>query len=395
MTDLMPSYDVVIAGGAVMGSAIAYFLLADGGFQGRILVVERDPSYEASATARSWGGVRQQFSLAENIQMSLFGIDFVGAAPELLAVDGEAPDLGFHSNGYLFLASPEGLPTLSANIALQQSLGATVELMSPAAVAETFPWLNTDDLAGAGFGGAREGWVDPYALLQAFKKKARALGAHYVQDEVVAIEIEGKQVVSAGLKEKGRIGCGLLVNAAGPQAGALAALAGIDLPVRPRKRMSYVFDCREDLPPIPLTIDPSGLAFRPEGAHHIAIKAPSEDQDPDATDLEEDYSPFDEVIWPILAARVPAFEAIKLEGAWAGYYDYNTLDHNAVLGPHPEIEGFYFCNGFSGHGLQQSPAAGRALSELILHGSYQTIDLSRLNFARLAEGRLLKEANIV
>ena len=181
----------------------------------------------------------------------------------------------------------------------------------------------------------------------------------------------------------------------GAQAGALAALAGVELPVRPRKRMSYVFDCRAELPPIPLTIDPSGLAFRPEGAHHIAIKAPPADQDPDATDLEEDYAPFEEVIWPTLAARVPAFEAIKLEGAWAGYYDYNTLDHNAVLGPHPEIQGFYFCNGFSGHGLQQSPAAGRALSEIIIHGSYQTLDLSRLDFARLAEGRLLMEANIV
>ena len=392
---LEASYDVVIAGGAVMGSAIAYFLLADGAFDGSVLVVERDPSYDASATARSWGGVRQQFSLPENIKMSLFGIDFVRDAPELLAVDGDSPNLGFHNNGYLFLASPEGLPILSANVALQQSLGASVELMTPSAVAAAFPWLYAADLAGAGYGGEREGWIDPYALLQAFKKKARALGATYLRDEVHAIEVEGKRVVAAGLKERGRIGCGLLVNAAGPQAGAVAALAGVDLPVRPRKRMSYVFDCREELPPFPLTIDPSGLAFRPEGPHYIAIKAPPEEEDPDATDLEEDFGPFDEVIWPILAARVPAFEAIKLQRAWAGYYDYNTLDHNAVLGHHPEIQGFYFCNGFSGHGLQQSPAAGRALAELIIHGSYRTLDLSRLDFARLAEGRLLREANIV
>lgn len=388
-------FDVLIIGGSVMGSAIAYFLLTNPDFDGRILVVERDPSYAATATSRSWGGMRQQFSVAENIEMSLFGLDFIKAAPALLEVDGEAPDLRFHNNGYLFLASNEGVPTLEANIALQQSLGADVDFMTRDTLAAAFPWLALDEVAGGAFGGKREGWIDPYALLQAFRKKARALGAHYVEDEVVAITSTKGRVDGVELKSGQRVQCGTLVNAAGPQAGAVAALAGIDLPVRPRKRMSFVFSCREELPPLPLTVDCSGLAFRPEGPNYIAIKAPLEEEDPDSGDLEEDYDAFDSIYWPILASRVPAFEAIKLQSAWAGHYDYNILDQNAVIGSHPEITGFYFCNGFSGHGLQQSPAAGRALSELLVYGAFRAIDLKRLDFARLAEGRLLKEANIV
>lgn len=389
------AYDVLIVGGAVIGSAIAYFLLANPDFDGRVLVVERDASYGATATSRSWGGMRQQFSVSENVQMSLFGLDFIKTAPALLEVEGEAPDLRFHNNGYLFLASQEGMATLETNTALQQSLGAHVDLMTSQAIAARFPWLALDEVSGGAFGGEHEGWIDPYALLQAFKKKARALGAHYVEDEVVAIHCQGSRVVAADLKTQGRVGCGQLVNAAGPQAGAVATLAGVELPVRPRKRMSYVFSCREALPPLPLTVDCSGLAFRPEGPNYIAIMAPPEDEDPDSNDLEEDYEPFETKIWPILASRVPAFEAIKLQSAWAGHYDYNCLDQNAVIGAHPDIAGLHFCNGFSGHGLQQSPAAGRALSEILLYGVFRTIDLKRLDFARLAEGRLLKEINIV
>jgi len=202
---LQGSYDVLIVGGAVMGSSIAYFLLANPDFNGRVLVVERDPSYGRTATTRSWGGMRQQFSVRENVEMSLFGLDFIKTAPTLLTVDDEVPDFQFHDNGYLFLATAEGLPTLESNVALQQSLGAAVDLMTAAELGERFPWLALDDLAGGAYGGKREGWIDPYALLQAFKKKARALGAHYVHDEVVAIHREGNRVVAAELKDHGRV----------------------------------------------------------------------------------------------------------------------------------------------------------------------------------------------
>ncbi len=373
-------YDVAIAGGAVMGSAVAYFLAADADFDGSIAVVERDPGYEACATTRSWGGIRQQFSTPENVKMSLYGAQFVRRAGELLEVDGERPDLGFKERGYLFLASPAGLPVLERNCAMQRGLGAAVAVLDLAELAERFPWLNLDGLAGAGCGLANEGWFDPSALLHGFRRKARALGVTYVKDEVVSVEVSRGRVTGLGLQAGGRLGCATLVNAAGPQAGALAALAGAALPVTPRKRMTYVFDCRAALPPLPLTIDVSGVAFRPEGAQYLAIVSPPQGQDFERDDFELEYG---------------AFEAIKLTGAWAGHYDYNAFDQNAVLGPHPEIEGLMFCNGFSGHGLQQSPAAGRAVAELIVHGRFRSLDLTKLLYARIAEGRPVQEENIV
>jgi sarcosine oxidase len=389
------AHDVVIAGGGVMGSAIAYFLTADPGFDGRVLVVERDPSYADCATTRSWGGIRQQFSTPKNIEMSLFGARFVKDAAETLAVDGECPDLGFREQGYLFLASAAGLAVLEANCRLQRSLGAETALLAPAEIAERFPWLDTDDLAGAGYGAANEGWIDPAGLLQALRRKARDLGALYLKDEVVGIDLDRGRVAGVRLKQDGALPCGLLVNAAGPWAGRLAALAGVELPVGPRKRMTYVFDCRTDLRHAPLTIDVSGVAFRPEGRQYIAIVSPPESDDRDSDDLEEEYGLFEEVIWPALARRVPAFEAIKLSGAWAGHYDYNSFDQNAILGPHAAVGGLLFCSGFSGHGLQQAPAAGRAIAELIVHGAYRSLDLSTLGTARLLEGRPVKEANVV
>jgi glycine/D-amino acid oxidase-like deaminating enzyme len=194
-----------------------------------------------------------------------------------------------------------------------------------------------------------------------------------------------------------RVATPVVVNAAGPAAGRIARLAGIDLPVVPKKRMTYVFDCRNPPERMPLTIDVSGIATRPEGAQFLAILSPPPEADPEAdpADFELDEAPFEETIWPVLAARIPAFEAVKLVRSWAGHYDYNTLDQNAVIGPHPELAGFYFCNGFSGHGVQQSPAAGRAIAELILHGGFRTIDLARFGFQRIAAGRPLAEQNVV
>lgn len=388
-------YDVVIAGGGVMGCAVAYFLAADPAFDGSVLVVERDPSYTGCATTRSWGGIRQQFSTPENVRMSLFGADFVRAAPALLAVDGEAPDVGFREHGYLFLASAAGRAVLERNHAVQTEAGATVELLDRAALAARFPWLNTDDLAAGAFGPRNEGWIDPAALLHAFRRKARTLGVAFATDEVVAVGRSGGRVGDVALRAAGRIACGILVNAAGPHAGALARLLDIDLPVRPRKRTTFVFDCRESLPPLPLTIDVTGIAVRPEGGQYIAILSPPPDQDRDCADLEPEMALFEDVIWPALAHRIPAFEAVKVTGAWAGHYDYNTFDQNAVLGPHPDIGNFYFCNGFSGHGIQQAPAAGRAIAELIVHGGYRTLDLSALTYERIAAGRAITEANVV
>jgi glycine/D-amino acid oxidase-like deaminating enzyme len=388
-------FDTVIIGGAVVGSAIAYFLAACTDHQGSILVVEKDSTYADAATARSVGGVRQQFSTPENIAMSRFGADFIKHVDDHLAVDGEPTGVPFVEAGYLFLASAAGLPILEANHAVQRAAGAQVALLSPEALLDRFPWLNVEDLAGGSFGLANEGWTDPYALLQAFRRKARSLGVTYVNDEVVSLRREHNCVSEVHLASGASIGCGAVVNAAGARAHAIAAMAGLELPIRPRKRFVYVFDCRTPVQGAPLLIDPTGVYFRPEGAGFIGGVSPPETEDPDCLDLELEYRLFEEIVWPALAHRVPAFEAIKLVRAWAGHYDYNTLDQNAILGPHPQVPNFHFANGFSGHGLQQSPATGRAVSELIAYGEMRTLDLRRFTYERVLRNEPLRELNVV
>ena len=389
------SCDVAIVGGGVIGSAIAFFLLGQTDFRGKVLVIEKDPTYAEAATSRSAGGIRQQFSTPENIAMSTFGAAFVKRVADYLTVEGDAPSIPFTEWGYLFLASAAGLATLQANHATQRRLGADVVLLTPGELKAQFPWLNVEGLASGSFGRSNEGWVDPYSLLQAFRRKARALGAVYVADEAVGIERQGGRVAAVGLASAGRVACGALVDSAGYHAHEIAALAGIDLPIRPRKRFVFVFDCKAPIGRAPLLVDPSGVYFRPEGANYICGVSPPEDQDPDCLDFEVDYRLFEGVIWPILAERVPAFEAIKLVRAWAGHYDFNTLDQNAILGPHPELRNLYFATGFSGHGLQQSPAVGRATAELIAYGAYRSIDLARFGYERVVSSRPIVELNVV
>ena len=385
-------HDVVVIGGAAMGSAVAYFLASDADFDGSVLVVERDPGYADSATARSWGGIRQQFTTPQNIAMSLFGASFVKAAPEVLAVEGLAPDLAFREHGYLNLAGFGGAAALADSVALQNGLGAEIELLQPGDLAERFPWLEVSGLGAGAFGRRNEGWISPEALLHALRRKAQSLGAVYCAAAVTGLAASGEVALSDGRT----IRCGHVVIAAGPSSAEIAGLAGIDVPVRRRKRTTYVFDCRAALPMMPLTIDPSGLAFRPEGGQFIAILSPEEsaDFDAEAGDLEPGDD-FETTLWPILAARVPAFAAVKCTGAWAGHYDVNLLDHNAIIGPHPDAGAVILCCGFSGHGLQHSPAAGRAVAELIVHGEFRTLDLSALGYDRIARGVPLRESNVV
>jgi sarcosine oxidase len=375
-----------------MGCAIAH-ALAERGLTD-VVVLERD-AIGRGATADAAGGIRQQFSTPENVLISAFGASFIKSAAEHLTVGGEAPNLQFHEGGYLFLATGAGLQTLIANQQLQHQLGAETQLLSTKELAGNFPWLNCSDLAGGSFGPRNEGWLDPYSLLQAFRRKARSLGVTYLQDEVGGLDIAHNRVTSVSLGSGERIECGAVINCAGINAWRIAAWIGLDLPVRPRKRLVYVIDCREELTDVPLTIDPTGVWFRPEGANFICGVSPDEGNDPDSTDFELDYSLFEEVIWPTLANRVPAFEAIKLIRAWVGHYDYNVLDQNVIIGPAPHVPNFLMANGFSGHGLQQSPAIGRALSELVTFGNYRTLDLRRFGYDRVLNGQAIREANVV
>jgi FAD-dependent oxidoreductase domain-containing protein 1 len=388
-------FDVVIAGGGVIGSSAAYFLAAQPAFGGTVAVIERDATYAEAATPRSAGGIRQQFSTPENVLISAFGASFVKSAKEHLTVDADAPDLQFREGGYLFLATAAGFSTLVANQRLQRELGAETRLLDPQELGVQFPWLNRSDLAGGSFGPRDEGWLDPYSLLQAFRRKARSLGVTYIQDEVAGLDLAQNRVTSVALRSGETIDCGVVINCAGVNAWRIAAWIGLDLPVRPRKRLVYVIDCREELTGVPLTIDPTGVWFRPEGANFICGVSPDEGNDPDSMDFELDYSLFEDLIWPTLANRVPAFEAIKLIRAWAGHYDYNTFDQNVIIGPAPNVPNFLMANGFSGHGLQQSPAIGRALSELVTFGGYRTLDLTRFGYDRVLNGQAIREANVV
>ena len=388
------SYDVVIVGGGIVGSSAAYFLKKNG-FMGSIALIERDTSYAKGCTARSCGGIRQQFSTPENIQLSKFGLNILR---NLKQEFGPEADVSFREQGYLILASESGKAILEENHRVQIANGADNILLDAEGLAKQFPWLVTDGLALGCFGRQGEGWLDPYSLMSLFRKAAASLSVEIVQGEVASVKKHAGKATAVTLADGREIACGTLVNAGGAGAGALARMAGLDLPVGPRKRYVYVLDCpgaSEALHQAPLTVDISGIYFRPEGRQFICGLSPEEADEPREMDWEVDYAWFEERIWETLAARVPAFEAIKVVNAWVGHYDYNALDQNAVIGPHPELPNFLFANGFSGHGLQQGPGAGNAIAELILHGAYRTIDLERFGFARIARKAPLFERNVI
>ncbi len=395
MTD---HFDVVIAGGAVMGSSLAYHLAAHPGFKGRILVVEPDPTYARSASALSAGSIRQQFSSAVNIRISLYGVGFLRHLGERLAVGDERPSVGLKEGGYLYLsASAEGAALLAELNGLQRAEGADPLFLTPAEIADRFPYISTDDLTAGNWGRTGEGWFDGYGLMQAFRKKARSLGVAYRQARVAGVERNGAHIQNVLLDDGARIACGAFVNCAGASgARAVAALAGVQIPVYAKKRCVFPFECKEKTPDLPLVIDTSGVWLRPEGEGYIAGYSPDDlDELDHAEDFEVDWGIFEDIIWPALAARIPAFEAIRPGKPWAGHYDMCLTDHNAIIGRMGDLANGYLAAGFSGHGLQQSPAVGRGLAELIVDGGYRTLDLSELGFERIAAGRPLIERNVI
>lgn len=391
------SFDVVIAGGAVMGSSIAWHLATHPEFSGSVLVVEPDPSYQFSASALSAGSIRQQFSQAVNIAISLYGIRFLRDIGARLAVDGERPDIGLHEGGYLYLGTEATHPVFAANNADQRALGAEITLLDEAALATRFPYLNTDDLAVGSYGLSGEGWFDGYGLMQAFRKAARAAGVTYRASRVTGFEKNDGRIEAIILDDSARIACGAFVNAAGASgARALTEKLGFPVPVYAKKRSVFSFSAREKFSGHPLVIDTSGVWWRPEGEGFITGYSPDEPEETDfAHDFEVDWPLFEEVIWPALAHRIPAFEAIRPGRAWAGHYDMNLMDHNAIVGRLGDLANGYLACGFSGHGLQQSPAVGRGLAELIVEGRYASLDLADLGFERIMAKRPLLERNVI
>lgn len=394
--DAIGRADVAIVGAGVVGACVAYWLTRlDPSLS--VVLLERDPGFAQASSQRSASSIRQQFTSPVNIRMSQFGLEFLANAPTALAVDGDAPHLGLVLPGYLYLAPAAQADTLRTHNAVQRAHGAAIQALEPAALTARYPWLQVEDIALGTLGEGCEGWFDGPALHTAVLRRARAQGARLVHGEVRAIECSlgpgTRRVDGVRMDDGRRIDCGQVVLAAGAWSRPLAAGLGIALPVHARRRTVFVFSCPTPLPGCPLVIDPSGVWFRPEGPAFIGGTAPRDDVDD--LPLEPDHGEFDEALWATLAHRVPAFEALRIERAWAGYYEMNLWDHNALLGPHPEARGLLVATGFSGHGMQQAPAAGRGIAEWVVHGAWRTLDLSALSVGRLAEGRRQLEANVI
>lgn len=391
------SYDVVIIGGAVYGSSVAWWLTQMEGFDGTVLVVERDPTYTFASTSHTNSCIRQQFSNATNIKVSQFGVEFVRNFREFMGGSEDVPHLTLHSFGYLYLAdTPEFAQTLENAQTIQQSLGAGTKHMSRDDIAAAYPFYQLDDIIAANHNLVDEGYFDGGTMFDWFKRSARANGVEYVHAEVTAITRNGDTVQSVTLNDGTVVACGTVVNASGPRAAATAQMAGLDVPVVPRKRYSYIFDAAQPLDDIlPLTIDPSGVHMRSEGKYYLAGCPPDDDQDVAFDDFTFDHSLWESKVWPAVAARVPQLEAVKVINEWVGHYAFNTFDQNALLGRAESCPNFIFVNGFSGHGLQQSPAMGRGIAELITYGEYRSLDLSAFDVNRVARNEPFLETAVI
>jgi glycine/D-amino acid oxidase-like deaminating enzyme len=383
--------DIAIIGGSIIGSAVAYFLLRDGK-GGRVTLIEPDPSYEFAAAPRASGNIRQLWGLPENIEMAKFSREFYVRFPEDMAIDGDKPSVGWHQRGYLWLAPPEGRPLLDRNYKNQQAFGIDSTILEPSDIAAMFPSLVMDGVGAAAWAPS-DGWLDGYLAVQGFRKKARSFGATYIKDRVTGVLTTGNRVDGVSLESGARVKADIVVDAAGAWGPAIAEMIGMKLPVFPVRRMKFYFETTNPVEPLPMIRDFPRLTMRPEGTGYFA--GVSSLADPPGFNFNVDHEFFEEAVWPALAARIPAFETLKMKNSWAGHYEQNLLDTCLILGSWPgHFENFLVITGFSGNGIMHGPAAARALSELILHGRFTTLDLSRMGYQRVLDNAPLHE-NIV
>jgi sarcosine oxidase subunit beta len=385
----MQTADVVIIGGGIVGSSIAYHLTEQG--CSNVLVVERESHQGKGSTGKSMGGVRAQFSTPVNIQMSLYSIPFYSTFDERLG-----HPAGYRAQGYLFLATTDAhLRYLATNMEQQRALGVTtVEKLSANEIARRYPQLRTDDVLGGNFC-STDGFVDPYSAMTGFMTRASEQGAKLWRGTEVTGIVRDQNGITAVNTSRETISTRSVVNAAGAWAACIAKMVNLELPVEPLRRMLVPTEPFNEYPhSAPMTIDMSnGFHFRPESLGFLMAW-----NDPEETPgYKMDFDPnFVEKILERAASRVPCFErvAVNPKRAWAGLYEM-TPDHHPILGPVPEVPGFYCANGFSGHGVMHAPATGKILSDLVLRGKTDLIDASLLNLQRFAEGREIHETAVL
>jgi glycine/D-amino acid oxidase-like deaminating enzyme len=384
--------DIAILGGGIMGSATAYFLKALDP-AASVHVVEPDPTYALASTLRASGGVRVLFSCPENIEMSTYSRDFIRTFPDAMAVEGRAAPVDWVEGGYLFIVPPQGMAQLEANYEIQRAHGCEVELLGPGALKERFPSMVVDDLGG-GVHSSRDGWCDPNGLLQGFRRKAIACGVVYVEDRVVDLSRGAHSVDEARLASGARLKADTFVNAAGAWSAQLCAMVDMPLPVFPLRRFEHYFTAGNPIETLPYVKDLDRLAFRSEGRGFSGGVV--DGNAPRGFHFEVDHDYFERIVWPALAHRFPPFEAARCHRTWSGLYEQCELDGNPIIGNwRGRLDNFFVVTGFSGHGMMHAPAAGRAIAELIVHGRFATLDLSRLGYERVVRAEPYPEAGIV
>lgn len=391
------NYDVIIVGGAMIGASVAWFLSANADFDGSVLVVEQDPSYQNSGTAHTNSCVRQQFSNEINVKISQYAVEFIRDFAGRIG-DPEAPEIPLHSFGYMYLAATDHFAqVLKDNQRLQAACGAGTRILRPDALAQAFPFYNLDDIVLGSYNPLDEGYFDGNTMFDWWRRKARQNGVEYVTNQVVSMSRADGKVTTVTLASGEVLGVGHVVNASGTRAAMTASMAGITVPIEPRKRYTYVFEAEKPLPcDLPLTVDPSGVHVRTDGMYYMAGSPPmGDDLAVEYDDFTQDHSLWEEKVWPAIANRIPQFEAIRVINSWAGNYAYNTFDQNAVVGPHPDVNNFIFVNGFSGHGFQQAPAMGRGVMELLTYGEFRGLDLSPFAFQRIIDGEPFLEKAVI
>jgi FAD-dependent oxidoreductase domain-containing protein 1 len=392
------NFDIIIIGGGIMGSSTAYHLMrADSSL--KMLIIEKDLGYEKASTALSMVNARIQFSLKENVQVSQYAFKILENFEDEMAIDGKKPAIFYRREGNLFLYDEKSEPSARKAFHMQEELGCAIEWWSPKKIKERYPiYENIDNIVGATFG-PQDGHFDAYAVLMGYKAKAKSMGVSFLQDEVVELITDGDGERTGNIIQGVKTASGEtfwssnVVNCTGAWAARLVKTVGIELPVDPTKRQ--VFAVKPEFSfdgPLPLTVLPSGFYFRSETGG-LLLMGKSMEEDPIGFDFSWDQDRF-ELLWGELYEFAPVFEALKLIKGWAGLYAVNTLDANAILGEWPYLKGFYLANGFSGHGLQQGPAVGRYITELIT-GKKPTLDLSIFNPVRILENNPIHEDGIV